>query len=89
MNEDFYKAFDKYILNQKVVSWGFQEQTQVLLPNGYCAFPCGYYTEYENGYRMIASGATLHKTNIQEAMILNPDGVPIARDTEDLRPYEF
>ena len=38
---------------------------------------------------MIASGATLHKTDIQEAMILDPAGVPIARDTEDLRPSEF
>lgn len=89
MTENFYEAFDKYILNQKVISWGFQHETRVLLPNGYYAFLSGYFTEYENGYKMIASGATLHKTNIQEAMILDPDGVPIARDTEDTRPFEF
>lgn len=85
----FEQAFDTYILNQKVISWGFQQQTKVLLPNGYYAFPCGYFTKYENGYKMIVSGATLHKTDIQEAMILDPSGVPIARDTEDLRPLDF
>lgn len=89
MTEDFYKAFEKYILNRKVVGWGFQHETRVLLPNGYYAFPAGYYTEYDNGYKMIASGATSHKVNIQEAMILNPEGIPIARDTEDIRPWEF
>ena len=82
----FEQAFETFILNQKVISWGFQQSTKVLLPNGYHAFPSGYFTEYENGYRLIASGATLHQTHIQEAMILNPEGVPIARDTEDLRP---
>jgi hypothetical protein len=83
MTQLFSETFDTYILNQKVISWGFQHETRVLLPNGYHAFPSGYFTEYENGYKMIVSGATLHKTDIQEAMILDPDGVPIARDTED------
>lgn len=81
----FEEAFIAFILNQKVIGWGFQQQIGVLLPNGYYAYPCGYFTEYENGYKLIASGATLHKTDIQEAMILDPNGVPIARDTEDLR----
>ncbi|MFD2943401.1 hypothetical protein [Flavobacterium notoginsengisoli] len=89
MTELFSEAFKNYILNQKVISWGFQHETRVLLPNGYNAFPSGYYTEYENGYKIIISGATLHKTNIQEAMILDPKGIPIARDTEDTKPYEF
>jgi len=35
---------------------------------------------------VITSGAKLHQKHIQETMILNPEGVPIARDTEDLRP---
>jgi hypothetical protein len=83
------EAFKHYILYQKVIAWGFQHESGVLLPNGYYAFPCGYFTEYENGYKVIASGATLHKTAIQESMILDPDGVPIARDTEDLRPFSF
>ncbi|WP_339660805.1 hypothetical protein [uncultured Polaribacter sp.] len=82
----FEEAFIAFILNQKVIGWGFQQQIGVLLPNGYYAYPCGYFTEYENGYKLIASGATLHKTDIQEAMILDPNGVPVARDTEDLRP---
>ncbi|AWK06369.1 hypothetical protein HYN56_19915 [Flavobacterium crocinum] len=85
----FSEAFEKYILNKRVISWGFQHETRVILPDGHPSFPSGYYTEYENGYKMIASGSTLHKTNIQEAMILDPQGVPIARDSEDTKPYEF
>jgi hypothetical protein len=85
----FDQAFQTYILNQKVIAWGFQHEVKVLLPNGYYAYPSGYFTEYENGYKMIASGATLHKTQIQEAMILDPDGVPIARDTEDTIPCDY
>jgi len=85
----FDQAFQTYILNQKVIAWGFQQEVKVLLPNGYYAYPSGYFTEYENGYKMIASGATLHKTQIQEAMILDPDGVPIARDTEDTIPCDY
>lgn len=85
----FSEAFEMYILNQKVIGWGFQQTTRVQLPNGYYAFPCGYFTEYENGYKVIISGATLEKTDIQETMILDPHGVPLARDTEDIRPYSF
>jgi len=48
-------------------------------------FPCGYFTEYENGYKMIISGALVGKTAIQEAIILNKDGIAVARDTEDIR----
>lgn len=89
MTQLFSEAFDTYILNQKVIAWGFQHETKVLLPNGYYAYPSGYFTEYENGYKMIASGATLHKQDIQEAMILDPNGVPIARDTEDTIYLEY
>jgi hypothetical protein len=85
----FNEAFDRFILNQKTIGWGFQHETKVMLPNGYSAFPVGYYTEFENGYKLIVSGASLGAAAIQEALILNPEGVPIARDTEDLKPYEF
>lgn len=85
----FNEAFNTFILHQKVIGWGFQQQKRVQLPNGYSAFPCGYYTEYENGYKLIASGDRLGETPIQEAMILDPSGVPVARDTEDLREVEF
>lgn len=81
----FTEAFDLYIINQKITGWGFQQPTKVKLPNGYDAFPCGYFMGYKNGYKLIISGATLGETAIQEAIILNPDGVPIARDTEDIR----
>ena len=77
--------FIAFILSQKVIGWGFQQPTRVKLPNGFYAFPGGFYTEYENGYKVIASGASLGKTAIQEIMILDPGGIPISRDTEDLR----
>ena len=81
----FEAFFILFILNQKVIGWGFQQPTMVKLPNGFYAFPGGYFTEYENGYKVIASGASLGKTAIQEIMILDPDGIPISRDPEDLK----
>ncbi len=85
----FEEAFDAYILNQKIISWGFQQPARVKLRNGYDAFPCGYFTEYGNGYKLIVSGAALGKTAVQEAMILDPQGVPVARDTEDIDPKGY
>ena len=55
------------------------------LPNGFLSFPCGYFTEYQNGYKLIISGASLGLTPIQEVMILDREGVPVARDTKDIR----
>lgn len=81
----FAETFNLCILNQKTIGFGFQQQTRVRMPNGYDAFPCGYFTTYENGYKLMISGDSLGETAIQEAIILNPDGVPIARDTEDIR----
>lgn len=85
----FQDAFSAYILHQKVIGWGFQQQKRVAIGNGYFAFPCGYFTEYENGYKFIISGESLGETPVQEAMILDPSGVPIARDTEDIRGVGF
>lgn len=85
----FNEAFNTYILHQKVIGWSFRQPYRVKLPNGYSATPCGYYTEYENGYKLIASGASIGETAIQEAMILDPNDVPVARDTEDLRDVEY
>lgn len=80
----FDDAFTTYILNQPIIAWGFQQPVRVRLPNGYDAFPCGYFTKYLNGYSMIFNGASLGETAVQEAMILDPAGVPVARDTEDI-----
>ncbi|MFN8266131.1 MAG: hypothetical protein U0T11_08690 [Chitinophagaceae bacterium] len=85
----FNDAFDQFIKGRKVVEWGFQQQKRVQLPDGNFAFPCGYFTLYDNGYKMIVSGESLGSTPIQEAMILDPDGIPVARDTEDIRGVEF
>jgi len=74
-----------YILGKKNIGFGFQQPTRVRLPKGFDAFPCGYFTEFENGYKLIISGATMGETAIQEVMIVDPDGIPIARDTEDIR----
>ncbi len=84
----FKQAFLEHIANRRVILWGFQQPVRVILPNGYSATPCGYFTEYDNGYRVIASGASLGGTAIQEIMLLDPDGIPIARDTEDLSDVE-
>jgi hypothetical protein len=81
----FDEAFKAHILNKKIIAWGFQQPTRVRLPNGFDAFPCGYFTTYENSYRLIISGELLGKTPIQEVMILDPDGIPIARDTEYIK----
>ena len=81
----FNNAFNLFILNQTVTGWGFQQPTGIRLPNGFLAYPCGYFTEYQNGYKLIISGASLGLTPIQEVMILDPEGVPVARDTEDIR----
>lgn len=81
----FNEAFEKYILHQEITGWGFQQPTPVKLPNGFFAYPGGYFTVYKNGYRFIANGASLGETAIQEALILDPAGIPIARDTEDIR----
>lgn len=85
----FHEAFNKFILYQKATGWGFQQQKRVQLPNGYYAFPCGYFTEYENGYKLIASGESLGNTAVQETLILDPNGVPVARETEDIKGVEF
>lgn len=81
---NFSETFDQYILSQQITGWGFQQPTRITLPNGYDAFPGGYFTEYSNGYKVMISGASLGKIAIQEMFILDPQGVPIARDTEDI-----
>lgn len=84
----FEEAFTTFIQGKKIISYGFQQPLKTLLPNGYYAFPAGYYTEYENMYRMIFNGASLEKADIQEALILDPTGLPIARDTETIYYFE-
>lgn len=80
----FNEAFDLYIRDQKVTRWGFLKLYAVLQRNGYHRDLGGYYTEYENGYRLICNGENLGQTPVQEALILDPQGIPIARDVEDL-----
>ncbi len=80
----FEQAFETYIQNKKIISFGFQQPVKTLLPNGYFAYPAGYFTVYENNYRLIFNGASLEKADIQEAFILDSKGIPIARDTETI-----
>lgn len=80
----FEKAFELYIQNQKVTGWGFLKLYSAVQRNGYRRDLGGYYTEYENGYRLICNGENLGQTPVQEALILDPEGIPIARDVEDL-----
>lgn len=81
----FERAFELFIKDKKVIGWGFRQPHPIKLDNGYKAYPCGYYTEYENGYKFIASGASLESVAIQEALILDPNDVPVGyKDTEDI-----
>lgn len=82
---NFANAFEAYILNQRVVEWGFQHMKRVKQANGYYREYGGYFCRYENGYATIFNGESLGQTPIQEAIILDPAGIPIARDTEDLK----
>lgn len=84
----FEEAYKTFIHGKKVIAWGFQQPVKTLLPNGYHAYPAGYFTEYENNYRLIFSGATLEKADIQEALILDAMGMPIARDTETIYYFD-
>lgn len=81
----FSQAFNEYILHQKITGWGFQLNKTVTLRNGFNKDIGGYYTEYENGYRMMISGESLGETPVQEALIIDPEGIPVAKDTEDCR----
>ena len=81
----FNQAFELFIKDKKVIGWGFRHPHPVLLPNGYKAYPCGYYTKYENGYKFIASGSTDANEHPREAHILGPDDVPVGyKDREDI-----
>ena len=80
----FEEAFNTYIIGQKIISFGFQQPAKTLLANGYYVYPAGYFTTFENNYRLIMNGASLEKADIQEAFILDPNGLPVARDTETI-----
>ena len=80
----FNDAFNLHILNQTVTRWWFQQPTHIEDSNDLFTSPCGYFTEYENGYKLIVVGWSPEETAIQVAMILDPEGVPVAKDTQDL-----
>ncbi len=84
MGMTFEEAFATYIKDRKITAWGFQQPVKTLLANGYYAYPAGYYTEYDNQYRLIFNGASMGQADIQEAIILDPTGQPVARDTETI-----
>lgn len=37
----------------------------------------------------MVSGESLGETPVEEALIIYPNGIPIARDTEDIRLFNF
>jgi hypothetical protein len=81
----FEEAFDKFIKDQPITCCGFQLLKRVQQPDGYFRELGGYYTTFANGYRLMFYGENLEQTPVQEALILDPHDVVIARDTEDLR----
>jgi hypothetical protein len=82
---NFEKAFDAFILHQRVSGRGFQLLTSIRQKDGYFRDIGGYYTVFENGYQLMINGESLGTTAIQEALILDPESMVIARDTEDMR----
>ena len=81
----FEEAFNHFIKGQPINTCGFELLKHVKQPDGFNAEIGGYYTSFNNGYRLMFSGASLGNTAIQEALILDPADIIIARDTEDLR----
>lgn len=81
----FQEAFDAFLLNKKVVGCKFQLLKKIKQKDGYFRDIGGYYTLYENGYKLMINGESLGQTAVQEALILDPDDMLVARDTEDLR----
>jgi hypothetical protein len=81
----FEEAFEKFIKGQSITACGFQLLKRVKQPNGFYTELGGYYTSFENGYRLMFYGESLDQTPVQEALIVDADDIVIARDTEDLR----
>ncbi len=81
----FSDAFQQFIKDQPIKDCGFRLLEQIKQSDGYYRDIGGYYTLFENGYSIVFSGASLGKTAIQEAIILDNNNNIIARDTEDLR----
>ncbi len=81
----FERAFELFIKDRKVVGWGFRQPHPILLKNGFKDYPCGYYTEFDNGYKFIANGFSIGSEHAQEARILDPNDMPVGyKDREDI-----
>jgi hypothetical protein len=79
----FEEAFEKFIKGQKVVGYGIRQPEPVLLENGYNAYPCGYYTLYENGFKVIVCGSNVSPTTaLHEIRILDPEDRPVGYKDE-------
>ncbi|RZL40853.1 MAG: hypothetical protein EOP00_25975 [Pedobacter sp.] len=73
----FETAFDQFIKGRKVVDFGFRKPDPVKLSNGFFAYPCGYYTLYDNGCKLIVYGFSFGQSTMQEVWVLDGNDVPI------------
>ncbi|MVZ64372.1 hypothetical protein GQF61_00780 [Sphingobacterium sp. DK4209] len=79
----FEEAFERFIKGQKAVDYGVRQPEAVMLSNGYQAFPCGYYTLFENGFKLIVSGFNVSpKSSQHEAWVLDEDDRPVGYKEE-------
>lgn len=84
METDFYTAFDENIIHQVAVSMYFMPFKRVRLRNGYDFFLGGYVTSFSNGYSLVVNGTNVGSIPSIDNTILDPESIPIARDTEDI-----
>ncbi|MEE1885327.1 hypothetical protein [Pedobacter flavus] len=81
----FEEAFEIFIKDKKVVNWGFRMPNPVKMDNGFNEYPCGYYTEYENGYKLIVFGSSFGNEQQQEIRVLDANDKPVGyKDREDI-----
>jgi len=64
---------------------GFQLLSSIRQKDGILRDIGGYYTIYEDGYELMINGESLGTNAIHEALILDPEGMIIAWDIEDMR----
>ncbi|RZK47390.1 MAG: hypothetical protein EOO87_22040 [Pedobacter sp.] len=73
----FEQAFDKFIKGKTVVGFGFRKPDPVKLSNGFLAYPCGYYTLYDNGFKLITFGSSLGTSTLQDIWVLDTNDIPV------------
>lgn len=84
----FDEAFKHYIKGRTVIGTGFRQPDPVELSNGYQAYPCGYFTLYDNGFKVIVHGSKLvEHTSLQEIWVLDEQNRPVGYKDQEFIEY--